>query len=174
MQSTHGKFLIAAALFLFLTLFLPDRSCARFYQEIEGIQTMNILATDQQLSEINNQELKEIRGCNDTYYFGLDIGINLTQKNPSINVTFNANVPDNAPSFSGNTVSFNDGNVSFQAGMGNSALGNGFYQVISVAGNQNIVIANTNININMPTPTGITLPAALSSLRVPGIFGGVR
>lgn len=121
-------------------------------------------------SLVPDRDLQDIRGCYQSYYFALDVGINLTTTKPSITVTYQANVPDGvAPSFTGNMVSFNNGAVSFQAGVGETALGEGIYSVVSVAGNNNIVIANTNININVPNAT--SLVPSYSVLSAPTLIG---
>ncbi len=146
-----------------MTTTLADLSCMNDYIELE---------------EIN---LKELRGCYDSYYFALDIGVNMTGPTPSVNVQFFAQLPEGTtkPGFSGKSVSFNNGDVSFQAGMGNNSLGTGFYQVISVAGNQNIIIANTNITINVEKMGNLAIPNALNALntrqlQTKQMLGGLR
>jgi hypothetical protein len=69
---------------------------------------------------VPDQELREMRGRFATYFFGLDVGLNLAGPSPAITVNYTANVPSGsgAPSFTGNTASFNSGNVNFQAGIG--------------------------------------------------------
>ncbi|MEN6623737.1 MAG: hypothetical protein ABFD50_19585 [Smithella sp.] len=117
--------------------------------------------------ELGESNLKELRGGYDSYYFTLDIGVNMTGSTPSVNVQFLAQLPEGStkPSFSGNSVNFNNGDVSFQAGMGNNSLGTGFYQVISVAGNDNIIIANTNITINVEKMGNLAIPNATNALN---------
>jgi hypothetical protein len=118
-------------------------------------------------------ELQEYRGCYASYFFGMDVGINVTgNSTPGIAVSFNAIVPDGSPapvvSPSGNQVAFNNGQVAFNAGVGNTSLGSGAFQVVQVAGNDNLVVANMNININIANATSlIPKTSALS-------FTGVR
>jgi hypothetical protein len=103
----------------------------------------------------------------------MDIGINLTGTSaPGISVRFNGIVPDGSAvpvaSPGGNQVSFNDGKVAFSAGIGNTSLGSGIFQVVQVAGNNNLVISNMNININVANAGSLaTKTNALS-------FSGVR
>lgn len=139
----------------------------------KALATLAGLASLGELTELKENDLKELRGCYDSYYFALNIGVNMTGNTPSVNVQFSAQLPQGttAPSFSGNSVSFNNGNASFQAGVGNNALGAGFYQVISVAGNQNIIIANTNITINVQNLSNLVMPSVLNSLQAKRILG---
>ena len=64
----------------------------------------------------------------------------------------------------GGGVSFSAGNgqVNFQSSVGQSPLGTGVIQLVQVMGNNNLVIANTNVTLNIknfqtikPTVTGI-------------------
>lgn len=128
----------------------------------------------QTCARVADQDLQDLRGCYDSYYFAMDIGITLGTSTPSINVTFLADVPPgSAPSFNGNMASFNNGTVSFQAGVGNTSMGKGVFQIVSVAGNNNIVIASTNVNINVPTLTTLNRPAS-TFLRPPATLMGLR
>lgn len=121
------------------------------------------------LAQVSDQELAQERGCYgghgyDRYYFGMDIGINIRRGVPTrITSTFTAEVPQGsgAATYNQNTLtaSFHsaDNSVSYYAGVtgGTSTLGKGFAQVIAVAGQNNIVIANTNININIDSLAGL-------------------
>ena len=130
----------------------------------------------QTCAKIVDDELKDIRGCYDTYYFAMDIGINMANSTPRIDVHFTSQVPDGqAPSFNGNMASYNstNGNVSFQAGVGNTSMGKGVFNVVCVAGNNNIVIANTNVNINIPG-AGNRQFNPWSSLKTPSSLVGTR
>jgi hypothetical protein len=136
---------------------------------VPATETGDIL---QMCSVVPDRELQDIRGTYQSYYFAMDVGINLTTSKPSFTVTYTANVPDGqAPSFEGNMVSFNNGQVSFQAGVGDTSLGKGIYSVVSVAGSENIVIANTNVNINIPN-AGSLIPS-ISILPAPTL-GGIK
>jgi hypothetical protein len=130
----------------------------------------------QTCEKIADEKLKDIRGCYDTYYFAMDVGINMANSRPRIDVRFTSQVPEgSAPSFNGNMASYNspNGNVSFQAGVGNTSMGKGVFNVVCVAGNNNIVIANTNVNINIPGAgnrtfnpmSGFTTPSSLTGTR---------
>jgi hypothetical protein len=106
-------------------------------------------------------ELQEHRGCFASYFFGMDVGINVTGNAiPGISVRFNAMVPDGSSTIpfaspAGNQVSFNDGQVAYNAGIGNTSLGSGVFQVTQVAGNNNLVVSNMNININIANATSL-------------------
>jgi hypothetical protein len=136
----------------------------------QRIKTPAILQT---CAAMPNKQLRQYRGCYATYFFGMDVGINITGTSaPGISVRFNGIVPDGSAvpvaSPGGNQVSFNDGQVAFNAGIGNTSLGSGIFQVVQVAGNNNLVISNMNININIANAGSLaTKTNALS-------FSGVR
>ena len=119
--------------------------------EKQHVETPKILKT---CAAMPNKQLQQYRGCYATYFFGMDVGINLASNAaPGIAVRFTAMVPDGsvAPVASpgGNQVAYNNGQVAFSAGIGNTSLGSGIFQVVQVAGNNNLVISNMNININV-------------------------
>jgi hypothetical protein len=128
-------------------------------------QSLESLPSIKNCSLLSDQELAELRGSYDSYYFSMDIGISTVSNAPQVNVTYTAQVPSGtAPTFNGSVASFNNGSVSFQAGLGNGALGPGYYQVVSVAGNNQMVIASTNITINLPNMSSmISRPSAVPS-----------
>ena len=136
----------------------------------QRIKTPAILQT---CAAMPNKQLQQYRGCYATYFFGMDVGINITGTSaPGISVRFNGIVPDGsvAPVASpgGNQVSFNDGQVAFSAGIGNTSLGSGIFQVVQVAGNNNLVISNMNININVANAASLatkTNAISFSGLR---------
>jgi hypothetical protein len=138
--------------------------------EPQRIETPEILET---CAAMSKGQLEENRGCYASYFFGMDVGINVTgNANPNIHVAFNAIVPDGsvapAVSPSGNQVSFNNGQVAFNAGIGNTSLGSGIFQVVQVAGNNNLVVANMNVNINIANATSLipkTNALSFTSLR---------
>ena len=147
---------------------LPSQSAGLI--ETLPIQQTDKSAPDQQLVEtpailqtcaaMPCEELQEYRGCYASYFFGMDVGVNVTgNSTPGICVRFHAMVPDGsvAPvaSPSGNQVSFNNGQVAFNAGIGNTSLGSGVFQVVQVAGNNNMVISNMNININIANASSL-------------------
>jgi len=148
----------------------PISQTHRSVPERKLVKTPAILQT---CAAMPSDELQEYRGCYASYFFGMDVGINVTgNSTPGIAVRFNAIVPDGSPtpvvSPSGNQVAFNNGQVAFNAGVGNTSLGSGAFQVVQVAGNNNLVVANMNININIANATSlIPKTSALS-------FTGVR
>jgi hypothetical protein len=111
-------------------------------------QSLQSLPSIKNCSLLSDKELAELRGSYDTYSFSMDIGISRVSNSPQVDV-ISASVPSSgpAPAFNGTAASFNNGNFSFQAGVGNGTLGQGVYQVVNVAGNNNIVSSNTNLSI---------------------------
>jgi hypothetical protein len=138
--------------------------------ERQLVKTPAILQT---CAAMPNKQLRQYRGCYATYFFGMDIGINLTGTSaPGISVRSVAILPDASvtpvASPGGNQVSFNNGQVAFSAGIGNTSLGSGIFQVVQVAGNNNLVISNMNININIANPGSLatkTNAISFSGLR---------
>ena len=136
----------------------------------QRIKTPAILQT---CAAMPNKQLQQYRGCYATYYFGMDIGINLTGTSaPGISVRFAGMVPDGSAvpvaSPGGNQVGFNDGQVAFSAGIGSTSLGSGIFQVVQVAGNNNLVISNMNVNINIASAASLatkTNAISFSGLR---------
>ena len=49
----------------------------------------------------------------------------------------------------GVTFSAGNGNVNFESSVGRSHLGTGVIQLVQVMGNNNLVIANTNVTLNI-------------------------
>ena len=102
-----------------------------------------------------NKQLRQYRGCYATYFFGMDVGINLTGNSApafafrSHRLWFRTAVwpqwqaPEaiRCPSIMARWPS--------APGVGNTSLGSGVFQMVQVAGNNNLVISNMNININI-------------------------
>ncbi len=133
-----------------------------------------------------DQDMAEIRGCYDNIYaFGLDFigtidfastmkmiegqisGFAVALKGQPLdngNVKFANNVDGG-----GVTFSAGNGHVNFASSVGHSHLGTGVIQLVQVMGNNNLVIANTNVTLNIknfqtikPTVTG---PGGFNFLR---------
>ena len=115
-------------------------------------QALESLPSVKNCSLVSDQQLAELRGSYDGYYFSVDIGISMARHDPQVSVQYTAQVPSGspAPALNGGVASFNNGTVSFQAGAGTGTQGPGFYQVLSVAGNNQMVITNTNFTITLP------------------------
>jgi hypothetical protein len=110
-------------------------------------QALQSLPSIKNCSLLSDQELAELRGSYDTYSFSMDIGISRGGSNdPQVNIQYTGPLGAISP-INGSMVSSINSNVSFTAGVGNGALGQGFYQAVCVAGNNNMVISNTNISI---------------------------
>lgn len=169
-------YIILALLVVFMLMILSCSGVMPPPQQLAGkpVSVNNIPELLQTCARVADRDLQDLRGCYDSYYFAMDIGITLGSSNPSVNVKFLADVPPGtAPTFNGNQASFNNGNVSFQAGVGNTSMGKGIFQLVSVAGNNNIVIASTNVNINIPSLTTLNRPTS-SLPRGPMTLFGLR
>jgi hypothetical protein len=135
---------------------LPIPQTYKSVPEQQLVETPAILQT---CAAMPSGELQENRGCYASYFFGMDVGINVTgHSTPGISVRFHgmvdgSGVPVRSPA--GNQVSFNDGQVAFSAGIGNTSLGSGIFQVVQVAGNNCLVVSNMNININIANATSM-------------------
>ena len=110
-------------------------------------------------TQVSEEKLQTMRGCyNEFYYFAYTFNIT-AGADPQVNVSFSATVPDstvNAVNSQPNQVSFNNGQVQYLAGVGGDpAGGNGFYQLVNVAGSDTMVIANTQVNIIVPNATSL-------------------
>ena len=94
---------------------------------------------------IPDSELSNIRGRNGSYYFGLDIIVNLTGTGAPVTLIPS---PNNTPGTinTGTGISFSDPNVNYKAGIGSQSL----YQMVQVGGNRNIVRGVVNLDIMVP------------------------
>jgi hypothetical protein len=154
------------------TVYVPVQA-----QVAEKVKNTDVLQTCAVLAD---RDMAEIRGCYDNIYaFGLDfIGtIDFANTMKMIEGKFFAyaaalkgdqlNTPDGNIAngkVDGGGVSFSAGNgqVNFQSSVGHSPLGTGVIQLVQVMGNNNLVIASTNVTLNIqnfqtikPTVTGI-------------------
>jgi hypothetical protein len=136
---------------------LPIQQTPKGVPAPQLVETPAILQT---CAAVPSGELQENRGCYASYFFGMDVGINVTgNSTPGISVSYNAVVPDGSvtpvASPAGNQVSFNNGQVACSSGIGNTSLGSGVFQVVQVAGNNNMVVATMNVNINIANATSL-------------------
>jgi hypothetical protein len=117
---------------------------------------------------VPEENLQDMRGCLGTYFFNYDFDINLTAV-PQVKVatSFQAVLPDGspAPTSNGSQASFKDNNVSFTAG----PTSGGLASQVTVAGQDNIVFANTQFNIHIPNASTLT-----STINVMPALSGVR
>jgi hypothetical protein len=140
-------------------------------------QTKTVLET---CAVVQDQELAEMRGCFDIYSFGMSIkgDLDLATKNFSFQMDYSQvssadQVPSNLKkSDTGNQVAFNDGTVSYTAGIGKNALGSGIMQVIQVAGSNVLVVANMDVTLNINNAVGLK-PTAGNMLTTPGTLSGI-
>ena len=73
---------------------LPISQTNKGVSEQQLVETPAILQT---CAAMPSGELQEYRGCFASYFFGMDVGINVTGNSmPGISVRFNAIVPDNS------------------------------------------------------------------------------
>jgi len=123
-------------------------------------------------TQVDDQELQTMRGCyNEFYYFGYQMDIT-AGSNPSVAVAYTANVPEGqAPTITGNRRTYRspDGEVAFQAGMGDPSIQSGFASMVTVAGTGNTVISESNIRIIVPNAT--TLTPSINIFSAPTLSG---
>jgi len=110
-------------------------------------------------ARVSEEELQTMRGCyNEFYYFAYKFDIT-AGADPKVDVSFSATVPEkelNNLNTQPNMVSFNNGSVQYQAGLGGDPTGgNGFFQMVNVAGSNTMVIASTEVKILIPNATSI-------------------
>ena len=148
------------------TVYVPVQA-----QVAEKVAKQDVLQTCAVLAD---QDMAEIRGAYDNIYaFGLDfIGTidfastmkMIEGKVSAYAVALTGQPLNNANANLANGVTFSAGNgqVNFQSSVGHSGLGTGVIQLVQVMGNNNLVIANTNVTLNIknfqtikPTVTGI-------------------
>lgn len=106
------------------------------------IEKMPVLA---HCAPIPDSELDHIRGRYSTYYFGLDVMVNLTGKGPLFTMTPN---PNNTPGTvnTGTGISFSDPNVTYRSGIGLHNL----YQTVQVTGDGKTVKGVMNLDVIVP------------------------
>lgn len=111
---------------------------------------------------VQDKELAEMRGCYDTYSFGMNVTGNLDLASRNFNITTNytqaVNTASQMPSQvtvsnTGSQVNFSNPNVSYTAGIGQNSLGSGIMQVVQVAGSNVIVMANMDVTLNISNAT---------------------
>ncbi len=145
-------------------------------QRPQHIQTKSVLET---CAVIKDEDLAEMRGCYDTYSFGMNItgSLDLASKNFAITTNYTQVVDSSQiPSQlmvnpTGSQVAFKNGNVSFTAGIGQNSLGSGIMQVVQAVGQNIIVVANMDVTLNINNAVKINLPTAASTL--PGTLSGI-
>jgi hypothetical protein len=99
----------------------------------------------QTLARIPDHELQELRGRYDSYYFGMDIIVNLMGASPTFAIVYHANMPDGVVT-SPTGMSYNGEGVAYQAGIGQGSV----FQTVQVTGDGKIVTGLVNIDITIP------------------------
>ena len=138
------------------------------FQQPQEITTKSVLET---CEVVQDQELAEMRGCYDTYSFGMSVtgNLDMASKNFSIATNYNQAMDATQPSrltvnSTGSQVAFNNGNVSYTAGVGQNSLGTGIMQVVQVAGQNIAVNANMSVTLNIDNAIKLNVPTAASTL----------
>jgi len=148
--------LLATALVIFLMGMFPLSSKASPFTQPSMVERPAVLAA---CSVVSDQELSGIRGRYDTYYFGLDIIINLTGSGPVFATNPHSNMPPGTI-VTQRGINFRDPNVSYQAGIGRHNI----FQNVRVTGDNKIVTGVVNLDIMIPKSLmmgghrGLTLP----------------
>ena len=159
--------LLSGVLLLAITWTFPSRAAAQ--EQRRMIKSPEVL---QSCQVVPDRELRKLRGRFDTTFFGLDICANLNVGSGAFtgSVAFTTNADPSQVNFSGTQVSYNNGNISYQAGIGSTSFSNGVYSAVAVAGTQNIVISTTNVQLNIQ---GLTIPS-FTGLSIPATTVGIR
>lgn len=146
----------AAALIVLLTVLAPLSALAGPATQPLIKEKLPVLAD---CAPIADRELGNIRGRYDTYYFGLDVIVNLTGTGPLFTMTPN---PNNTPGTinTGTGISFSDPNVTYQAGIGSHNL----YQMVQVTGDGKTVMGVMNLDIMV---SKAMLNGSLSAINLP-------
>lgn len=159
--------LLSGVLLLALTWACPSGAAAQVQSRM--IKSPEVLKL---CKVVPDQELQRLRGRYDTYYFGLDVAANLNVGTGAFTgqVNFNTNVDPAKVNFSGTQVSYNNGNISYQAGIGATNFGSGIYSAVVLAGTNNIVVSNTNVTLNIQ---GLKMPS-FTALNTPMTTAGIK
>jgi hypothetical protein len=145
------------------------------FQQPEEPRAKSVLKT---CAVVQDQELAEMRGCYDVYSFAMNIkgDLDLMAKNFSIQTNFTqVNSADQIPANlkvndTGTQVAFNNGSVSYSAGIGQNSISNGIHQIIQVAGSNVIVVATMDVTLNINNAVGLKptagslLPSTMSGM----------
>ncbi len=147
-------------------------------QQPQHFQTKSVLET---CAVVKDEDLAEMRGCYDTYSFGMTVegDFDLATKKFSFtnhttsSQTFNGSALPSQVTISptGNQVAFNNGNVSYTAGVGQNSLGTGIMQVVQVVGQNIAVMADMSVVLNINNAVKINVPTAANTL--PGTLSGI-
>jgi hypothetical protein len=153
------------------------------YEQRDENQTQSVFET---CAVVQDQELGEMRGCYDVYSFGMSITgtLDLASKKFGLQTNYTQIVNTSTmPSelkvnSTGSQVAFNDGRVSFMAGIGQNSLGSGIMQVVQVAGSNVIVVANMDVTLNINNSVSVGAGAgsgtgAGNALRAPSTLAGI-
>ena len=147
---------LGAALIVLLVAMAPLSAWADSVTQPLMVNKPPILAA---CAVVPDGELNNIRGRYDTYYFGMDIIINLTGSGVPFTLAPHANMPPGTI-FSPTGISFKDANVTYQAGIGRQSI----FQMVQVMGNGKMVTGVVNLDILIPRALrigglgGISLP----------------
>jgi hypothetical protein len=159
--------LLSGMLLLAVTWASPPGAAAQDHRRM--IKTPEVL---QSCKVVSDRELRELRGRFDTTYFGLDVCANLDVGKSAFSgyVHFDTNADPSKVNYSGTQVSYNNGNISYQAGIGANSMSSGIYSAVVVAGTNNVVISNTNVTLNiqglkMPSFTALSIPATTVGVK---------
>jgi hypothetical protein len=134
--------LMAASQVIFLMLVFPLLSQASPLNRTAMVEKPAVLAA---CSKVSDQEMSNIRGCYDKYYFGLDIIINLTGSGALFATRPHGNMPPETV-VTQRGISFKDPNVIYQAGIGRHNI----FQNVRVMGDNKIVTGVVNLDITIP------------------------
>jgi hypothetical protein len=103
---------------------------------------------------VPEDDLQDMRGCQGIYIFDYAFDINLVNYpnfDPSKDIKSSGqySTPNGSPSKSDTSVGYSDNNVIYNSGF----TGTGLTSQLQVKGQDTIVIANTQFNIHLPSPS---------------------
>jgi hypothetical protein len=132
----------AIAVIVLLVIMLPLASWAGSAGQPLMVKKPPILDT---FPEIFDPELATMRGRYDTFYFGLDIILNLTGSGPLFTLNPHPGMPVGTVVTS-TGISYQDDDVTYLAGLDRRSI----FQAVKVTGDNNIVTGVVNLDILIP------------------------
>jgi hypothetical protein len=147
---------LVAAVIVLLTVLAPLSALAGPGTQPLIMEQLPVLAD---CAPISDRKLDNIRGRYDTYYFGLDVIVNLTGTGPLFTMTPNPNNTSGTIN-TGTGISFSDPYVTYQAGIESHNL----YQMVQVTGDGKTVRGVMNLDIIV---SKAMLNGSLSAINLP-------
>lgn len=131
-------------------------------ENLEAVQQARVTPDDQ---------LDQLRGRLDNFLFGFKAVVDFDAQSGVIDgsVEFQTNVPLEEVNIGPTQVSFNNGQVSYHAGIGNTGVGPGVYSIAQVVGENIIFISNMDVTVNVLNMTPFSVTGLSSTPTVSAI-----